>query len=387
MSKMRKRKVILDILVSLIYRFFIFIFFPTLPTQNKQIIKHMKSIIITLCVVLLSIQLCAKEVSKTFEKTFQKEGIEELVLSNSYGKIEVTQNDGSEIAVTAVMKVVAKTGLKADEALDLIEVEETKIDNYLNIVTKYDNNVALKKFISGTSVQVDYKVVIPKGLKLRIIASNGDTYLGDFEGNLNVDIRDGDFKATNLKGEEFNIKQNKGNFKVEDVTTMIGDFENTTLEIESGDNIRLTTNSSDGQLNSIDKLNIRSSGGNIKLGDIEELTGSSSFTKYEIQDLGNILDMDMKMGEMNIRNIQRLFSEIRIKGSFTKVGLTFMEDAGYHLEIKRNKSLKLDLPSGMKLEDKESSEKKRILNTKFVGDTKYSGKVFLDLSNGSLYIQ
>ncbi len=347
----------------------------------------MKSIITTLCIVMLAIQLHAEGKSKTFEKTFPKEGLEELVLSNNYGKIEVIQNEGSEIEVSVVIKVDAKTGLKADEALDLIEVIDTQVDHYLNISTKYGNDMAFKKFISGTSIQVDYKVTIPKDLKLRIIASNGDTYLGDFEGSLNVDIRDGNFKASSLKGEEFNIKQNKGSFNVESISTMIGDFENTTLEIEEGGDIRLTTNSSDGKLHSIVKLNIRSSGGVMKLGNIEELSGSSSFTKYEIQDLGNFLDMDMKMGEMNIRNIQLLFSEIRLKGSFTKMGLTFMKDAGYHLEIERNKSLKMDLPASMKLEDKATSEKNRILNTKFIGNVKYSGKVFLNLSNGNLYIQ
>ena len=95
----------------------------------------------------------------------------------------------------------------------------------------------------------------------------------------------------------------------------------------------------------------------MRIGDVEELTGSSSFTKYEVQDLGSYMDMDMKMGEMNIRNIQLLFSEIRLKGSFTKVGLTFEKDAGYHLEIKHNKSLKMGLPDGMELEQKSASER------------------------------
>mgnify|MGYP003307890600 CR=1 FL=1 len=46
---------------------------------------------------------------------------------------------------------------------------------------------------------------------------------------------------------------------------------------------------------SINKLNIRSSGGILKIGDVEEVMGSSSFTKYEIQDLAHLLDMDMKI--------------------------------------------------------------------------------------------
>ena len=347
----------------------------------------MKAIITVLCILAWAIQVKAEESKKTYEKTFPKEGIEELVLSNNYGKIEVSQVDGNEISVSAVMKVVAKSGAKADETLDLIEVMETQADRYLNLETRYGKDMAFKQFITGISVSVDYKVVVPKGVKLRIIGSNGNTYLGNFEGELNVDIRSGDFKAAALKGGEFYIKQDKGDFKVEDVASMNGDFKNCTLEIENGGKIRLTTSSCTGDLQSIDKLNIRSSGGEMKLGDIEELTGSSSFTKYEVQDVANVLDMDMKMGEMNVRNIQLMFSEVRVKGSFTKVGLTFMKDAGYHLEIKHNKSLKMDLPSGMKLDEKPTSERNMVVGTKFIGNTKYAGKVYLDLSNGSLYIQ
>lgn len=347
----------------------------------------MKAIITVLCILIGAMQLKAEESKKTYEKTFPKDGIEELVLSNNYGKIEVAQTDGNEIQVSVLMKVIAKSGAKADETLELIQVMETQADNYLNLETKFGKDMTFKQFMTGMSVSVDYKVTMPKGIKLRVISSNGNTYLGNFEGELNADIRNGDFKAAAIKGGEFYIKQDKGDFKVEDVASLNGDFKNCTVVIESGDQVRLTTSSCTGDLQSIDKLNIRSSGGEMKLGDIEELTGSSSFTKYEVQDLANVLDMDMKMGEMNIRNIQLMFSEIRLKGSFTKVGLTFMKDAGYHLEIKHNKSLKMDLPNKMKLEERPTSERNTVIGTKFIGNTKYAGKVFLELSNGSLYIQ
>ena len=346
----------------------------------------MKGIIAALLLV-LAIQLKAEESSKTYEKTFPKNGIEELVLSNNYGKIEITQNEGDEIQVSVLMKVIAKSGAKADEMLDLIQIMETQLDNYLNIETKIGKDMSFRQFITGMEVDIDYKVTVPKGVKLRLIASNGNTYLGNFEGELNADIRNGDFKAATLKGGEFYIKQEKGDFKVENVGTMNGEFKSCLLQINSGDNVRLTTSSCDGQFESIDKLNIRSNSGTMKIGDIEELIGSSSYTKYEIQDLANVMDMDMKWGEMNIRNIQLLFSEIRLKGSFTKVGLTFEKDAGDHLEIKHNKSLKMDLPGQMELEERPTAERNTTIGTKFIGNTKYTGKVILDLSNGSLFIQ
>ena len=331
----------------------------------------MKVLIAVLCLLVAGIQSKAETSEKKYEKTYPKAGIEELVLSNQYGKMEIVQVDGDEIKVAVAMKVTAKSGVKADETLELIQIVETITGQYL----------------TNTTLTVDYKVSVPKGIKLRLISTNGNVYLTNFSGEVNADIRVGDFKATALSGGELYIKQEKGIFNVEEVALMKGEFRNCTIRIASGDDVRLETNACDGELESMGKLNLRSSGGTMKIGDVEELTGSSSFTKYEVQDLGSYVDMDMKMGEMNIRNIQLLFSEIRLKGSFTKVGLTFEKDAGYHLEIKHNKSLKMGLPDGMELEQKSASERNMTVSSKFVGNPKYTGEVLLELSNGSLYIQ
>ena len=347
----------------------------------------MKAIFTLWCVIAIGLQLKAEESKKIYEKKFPKEDLEELVLSNNYGKIEIVQTEGEEIEAWVEMKVVAKSGVKAEETLELIEVLETRTGRHLNLETRFGKDMAIKQFLTGISVSVFYKIHLPKGVKLRLISSNGNVYLGNYEGELNADIKDGDFKAVILKGGEVYVKQERGNFTVEGVKNLNGDFKNCVLEVESGDDVRLVTNGCEGHLESIDRLNIRSNGGTMKIGDVEEINGSSSFTKYEVLDLGNILDLDMKMGEINVRNIQLLFSEVRIKGSFTKVGLTFSPDAGYHLELKRNKSLKVDLPHNMRLEERPTTERNMTVGTKFTGNPKYSGKVFLELSNGNLFIQ
>lgn len=347
----------------------------------------MKSIFILLCLFAVFTQLNAQESQKNYEKRFSKEGIEEVVLTNNYGKIEVVQSEGDEIHAYVNMKVEAKSAVKADETLDLIQVMETRTGNYLDLKTYYGKDMAFKQFMSGLSIKVDYRVSLPKGVKLRIINSNGAVFLGNFTGELNVDIQNGDFKAATLKGGEFYIKQSKGSFNVEEVGSMSGEFKDCSIILGKGDNVRLVANSCSGDLASIDKLNIRSSGGTFKLGDLEDLTGSSSFTKYEVQDLANYFDMNMRMGEMNIRNVHPLFSEIHLSGSFTRVGLTFAKEAGYQLEVKHNRSLKINLPDGLQLDERPTSERNISIGSKFVGDEKYKGKVMLELSNGSLFIQ
>lgn len=347
----------------------------------------MKVFITILCLWMLGPSLKAETREKKYEKSYPKASVEELVLTNQFGKMEIVQVDGDEIQVVVNMKVTAKTGVKADETLELIQVVETVTDQYIHFETGIGKDFGMSQLLRGTAVNVDYKVSLPKGIRLRLISTNGNVYLTNFSGEINADIRSGDFKATALTGGELFIKQEKGIFNVEKVGVMTGEFRNSTVRIAAGEKVKLITESCEGELESIGTLNLRSSGGTMKIGDVEVLTGSSSFTKYEVLDLGDYLDMDMKMGELNVRNVQLLFSEIHVKGSFTKVGLAFMKEAGYQLELKRNKSLKADLPQGLILEEEATGERNVTVGRQFVGNSQYSGKVFLDLSRGSLFIQ
>ena len=260
----------------------------------------MKVLIAVLCLLVAGIQSKAETSEKKYEKTYPKAGIEELVLSNQYGKMEIVQVDGDEIKVAVAMKVTAKSGVKADETLELIQIVETITGQYLNFKTEFGKDMGLKQFLTNTTLNVDYKVSVPKGIKLRLISTTGNVYLTNFSGEVNADIRVGDFKATALSGGELYIKQEKGIFNVEEVALMKGEFRNCTIRIASGDDVRLETNACDGELESMGKLNLRSSGGTMKIGDVEELTGSSSFTKYEVQDLGSYVDMDMKIVENGV---------------------------------------------------------------------------------------
>lgn len=347
----------------------------------------MKAIVIILGWLLLGTELYAETVKKEFQKVLDKSGINEVIISNRYGQIEVEQKEGNQIEVSAIIAVTAKSGSKADELLEYININEVTSGSFLSVETTFGKDMTFKQMFSGVEVTINYKVIIPQGIKLRLINTEGNVFVDRFAGELNVDIKSGNFQGGTFQDGEFLIKQSDGSFSVADVALLNGDFKGCDLKIENGKEVKLVTSGCDGRLESIDQLNITSKGGEMKLGQIEHLSGTSSSTKYEIQDIGDELKMSLKMGEINVRNIHFNFSVVELKGSFTKVGLTFMEGAGYNLELKHNKSLKMDLPRHLKLEQRPTSEKNIVVETGFVGDKKYNGKVFIDVRNGNLYIQ
>ena len=160
----------------------------------------MRIFITIFCIVALVFQANADERKKTYEKKVSKGELEEVIISNKHGKIEVTQHAGDELQIIAEMRAVAKTLAKADEALELVQVVETPIGKKLQFETQLGKEMNLPQFLTGFTLSVDYKIALPKGISLRLISSFGDVYIGDFEGDINADVEHGDFKAAILKG-------------------------------------------------------------------------------------------------------------------------------------------------------------------------------------------
>ena len=247
--------------------------------------------------------------------------------------------------------------------------------------------MSLRQMFAGVTVSIDYHVKVPKGKKVRLVCTDGGASTGDFVGDMSVEIVSGNFKANAVTGGEFSIKQNKGEFDVEKLGTVNAEFKSCKVKIGEGTDMKLDCTSTTLQLMEADRLSMKTSGGTCYLGMVENLEGTSFHTKYDVQDVGGSVKMDMRWGELNVRNINFSFASVDIKGASTKVGLTFMEGCGYSLELTRNKNLKVELPEGVTLENKPTTDKNVVLETGFIGDKKYTGKVNLNLSGGSLFIQ
>ena len=333
----------------------------------------MKRLLLLAIVLFGVVNAWAEEGSKEFKKNFPAASINELTVTNRYGNIDVKQ-EGDEFSITTSVWVEAKTKAKVDEILEYISITAKEQGAVLNVETLFQKDMSLRQMFAGVTVSVDYHIKVPKGKKVRLVCTEGGASVADFVGDMSVEIVSGNFKANSVTGGEFSVKQNKGEFEVEKLGNMTAEFKSCKVKIGEGKEMKLDCTSTTLQLMEADKLSL-------------DMDGTSFYTKYEVQDIGGSLKMDMRWGELNVRNINFSFAAVDVKGSSTKVGLTFMEGCGYTLELARNKNLKVELPEGVTLESKPTTDKNTVLETGFIGNKKYAGKVNLNLSGGSLFIQ
>ena len=346
----------------------------------------MKRFLFLTMVLFAAINAWAEEGSKEFKKSFPATSFDELTVINRYGNVDIKQ-EGNELSIAASVWVEAKTKAKVDEILEYIVITAKEQGGVMHVETSFLKDMTLRQMFSGVTVSIDYHIKVPKGKKVRLVCTEGGASVSNFVGDMSVDIASGNFKASSITGGEFTMKQNRGEFDVEKLDAVNAEFKSCKVKIGEGTSMQLDCASTVLQLMEADRLSMKTSGGSCYLGSIGELDGVSQYTKYEVQDIGESVRMDMRWGELNIRNINLSFSTVDVKGMSTKVGLTFMEGAGYSLELSRNKNLKAELPQGVVLENKPTVDKNSVLETGFVGDKKHAGKVNLKLSGGTLFIQ
>lgn len=342
------------------------------------------TMILIACFCIFNVQ--AQERSETITKRYSGNDFRELTISNRFGNIEVRQG-GDVFEVQVVIAVQAKNQAKADEVMDYIRIEIDETAPVVQFKTTIGKDLSISKLFAGVTVDVDYRIRVPKGKTLRVANREGSITAGDYTGDLSVDIESGNFVARSVTGGDLGVKLSKGELDLQKVEKMNGEFRSATVKIGNGGELKLDCSATTMRLMESDNIVIKSSSGSCYIGSVENLNINSSYTKYEIQDVGGSLTADCRWGELNVRNIQLSFSQIDLKSSYTKVGLAFMDGAGYHLDLKYTKSVKVELAKGIVLEKKPTANAGTIFETGFVGDNKLNGKVLLNLSGGNIFIQ
>lgn len=352
----------------------------------------MKRILFIVFVLFTCLTVKADVKHKKVEKTFKAENIKELVVENRYGQIEIEQWDKDVIEIKVDIKVDAGSMEKVNSILNKIDISFVQKADYINVITGFSENFKISKFsnafFSGGSTKIDYVIHMPKNIALKLANEQGNVFIGDFAGKLNVDVKDGDLKIGKALGQS-SINVNSGSVNIEYLVESTCIFEdNKEINIAKADDINIDAKHSEINITEANKIVITSSKGNCNIGNVTSLRGSSSMTDYIVQDVSEELVFDLWFGSLNVRNIHNMFSLVDVKTERARTGLTFMQGAAYDIEIRYHKNVKLDLPAGIDVKRRNTAKKKVFISEgKYGGVNNFKSKVKINAYGCKFFIQ
>lgn len=335
--------------------------------------------------------------SKKIERTFKVSPATTVDITNKYGKIHIIHwsKDSARFEINVTARSDEKDKLK--KLLDNVSFDFTGTQYYVTAKTIIGTNRSnflddLKQIresivSSESGVKIDYTVMLPNYVNLKIDNRYGDVYADDIKGSFNLNLTNGDFNINSISGDtKMDVKFGNGDINTINnghLTIAYGE-----LEIKKAEQLDINSKSSKINIGKIHVLKIQSRRDKYYIDNIDFLYGETYFSDVWPYLLNKEISFNMKYGNLNMKSINKTFSFININSQFTDLNLYFQKGSSYEIDITHKNNM-LNFPEEISNLQKQAleSDSKQFLTHGTIGKSKPTAKVRIKGEGSNIYIK
>lgn len=355
----------------------------------KMMVMRSK-IFLALFVLILSSGLTAQtpEFTKQVVRSFRVTSGVTIDMTNKYGKVHVIKWNNDSVKFIIDLRIRTKDASKMKKLKQYIEFEFTASQYFINARTKISDNASDVfrdiKDIAGTylsssnTVTINYTVMVPDHVSLKIDNKFGNVYLDDTDVDFSLALSYGDFSCNRLTGKS-EIRITSGNAEIEYIKEGLLFLSYGNLHLHDAGKITAETRSSTVTIDKSTDLRINSRRDKLYLNDLGSLSGESYFSNINGGSLHNEMSFISRYGAINLDNIHKTFSSLNLASEFTRVTLSFDKSASYNLELSHHQEVVFVYPKSIaSLKTRVTSvEEKQFLTSGVIGSEPASSSVVI----------
>lgn len=175
----------------------------------------------------LAVSAAAVEKSETIEKTLTLGDRGRVTVIADEGEIVVTAWPGDAVKVVAVKRVWGRSNKAAEERLEMLDVEFQKTGNRLIVraIDRLDDHFALGDILDGDfwrskgwqDDRIDFELKVPVRTAMKLKTDEGGVEVSGTEGDLMIEVDEGDIRLESLKADEIRITVDEGDVRLEQI--------------------------------------------------------------------------------------------------------------------------------------------------------------------------
>jgi len=353
-----------------------------------------------LCSLMLLVGWAQAQVrlEKDYQESFAVKKGQKVEVSNKYGEVIIQVWDQNSVKVQAQVTAEGKNQDQVSKSMDRVQVAMRKVGQLVTIKTEIDspggNFGGLlgdvkdygRKLFGKQKLQIDYEIWIPRHIDLSIVNRYGNVYLASVEGSVDITLAHGDLRANRVAGR-LDMEHSFGKSHFDYVKQARLTLKGAKATIEEGSFFDVRSSSSEVHLSNISTLKLDSRNDEIKVFDVNEITGHGHFTTLEAEEVNKKVKVDFSFGEIWISKIEKRFKNIDLKGKSTDINLVLNQASYINADITGDEQKMVVPNSMMSLTRNYNEETGRVNLRGMVGySNDYKSVLTIDADGGDVVI-
>jgi hypothetical protein len=358
---------------------------------------------ILLCSMLLaSMALIAQEtrIEKDYSESYSIDGLRLVEVNNKYGDVIVNTWQKDSVRIVVNVEAFGKSQDLIDREIRRVDVQLRRVGSMVTGVTKFDQGKTKgifgellaeledvsKTIVGNSKLTVNYELWMPSELELKIENKFGDIYIGQINGDMNIDLSHGDLRGDRFGGK-LNLQHSFGKHTIDQVNEGDLTLRGVTSDISMANRLTFESGSSEIFLDKVDHLRLDNRNDKVYVEEAQTITGEGSFTDLSVKKVATITRLNFTYGEIFLDQILSNFEQVRIEGKSCDINLIINQGSYIKTYIEGSES-RMILPNSMltmSKSDIEDSEKVRLSG--MVGHTQTEvSDLYIIADNGDLII-
>ncbi len=334
----------------------------------------------------------SKQINKRFKATRETR----IEITNKYGKIKINTWEKDSVVFDIKIKVEDKKLSKLEKLIEDVEIDFTGSQHFIIVRTKVgESRSSIEKellnfkesvFQSDGKIEIDYTVWMPKSNPLKVENKFGDIYIGDYSGDIDINLSNGNLKSHDFSGKT-KLNLSFGDATINKMKSGTLDCNYSKIYIKEADKLQITSKSSEFEITEISEINAESRRDKFRIFLIDNLTAKGSFTNYRITEFNSTLNLKTEYGDLDIEKIKPDFKSVYIESKSMDINLGFNEKSEFGFDITHVKS-ETNFPVKMKIRNEEvlDEKEKKVQLTGNFGNNAKTTKLFINTAGGGINI-
>lgn len=297
----------------------------------------MKTYKVTLSILLLfafSIGAMARvEVKKEYHEKYTTSKGVDLIISNKYGEVVITNTDIDEMSIDVVVRVESSSQQKSQAIIDEIMIEIDKSGNTITAKTVLEGKLKW----NNVKVDIDYSINMPRYVNTKLDLRYGDATIAEIFGSFDAEVRYGNFRANVLMPSTNYTNSLRmaycGQVSIKAFGKMNLDLSYSDAKIGGGEALNLDCRYSDIKIGDVAIVKAELGYSDMDLSSTLEATLEAKYSDIDFGVINKSLVLETKYGDIDVDVLGKNFELVKVDAGYSDVAINVEGGASYKLDL------------------------------------------------------